>query len=275
MSVKLMSMVYDIPVEVISAKAKAVLLALADNAWDDGTSCYPSRGLIEHKTNLSGSSVQRGLTELKTASLVSPVGKTSMNVVEWLLNVDAIFSVGVNYIPKHAYSQGDQGDQGDLVRATIDPSQGDQQTISEPSLNTVVSETEEPTYIPDDGNGPPEHLMLWDDILTYWAKNFPNKTQPRTANPKLQGKVKARMKSPTFRADLGKAFKKARENKALMSDSWFQLEYLLRNDDNLLKVGAGEFDWKAGKAEQVADPVAKENTGVISDKNFKPGPNSK
>ena len=273
MSIKLMAMIYAIPKDVLKAPAKSVLLALADNAWDDGSSCYPSRGLLAYKTNLSHDPIDRALREIKDALLIDKVGKTNMGVVEWKINVDEIERVGVVYKPDRPY------------RETVDPIPGDGvshtvsrvQTISEPSIkDTVVSETEEPTYIPDSGDGPAEHLMLWDDILTYWRENFPGKTQPRTANPKLQAKVKARMKSPTFRADLGAAFAKAKKNSALMHDSWFQLEYLLRNDDNLLKVGAGEFDWKAGKApEQVADPVAQENTGVISDKNFKPGPNSK
>ena len=257
MSVKLMSLVYDIPVEIISATAKSVLLAMADNAWDNGSSCFPSRGLLEHKTNLSGSTVGRALAELKDKELIDPVGKTNMNVVEWQLSVDGIVTVTMPYQSERPYP---------IVTETITPSQSDQQTISEPSV--------EPTYVDNDADGvPSEHIMVFHDILEVWKEKFPNKRQPQPTNAKMQRKVKARLRVPSFKARLWAALLVAEGSPALIQDSWFQLEYLLRNDDNYEKVASGEFDWKDSQDKRVADPVtlAPAKSTAISRENFEGG----
>ena len=278
MSVKLMSLVYDIPVDQLKADPKSILLALADNAWDDGSSCYPSRGLMIHKTNLSASTVQRALWILKDEDFIRKVGQTNMNVVEWELNVAKIESVGVAYQPERPYARSVRPDP--VVRETITPSQSDHETVSEPSVNnidedidnTIQKPAPEPTYVPDNGDGVPfEHIMVYHDILAAWKEKFPGKRQPTQTNVKMQRKVKARLKVPSFKARLWDAIKKASTSPSLVKDSWFQLEYLLRNDDNYEKVASGEFDWKDG-GKQVADPVQSvAKSTKISKENFTGG----
>ena len=271
MSIKLMSMVYALPKETVKAPAKAVLQAMADNAWDDGSNCFPSRGLIEWKTNLSHNTVDVAIRELKDAFLIYKVGVTSMGVVEWQIDVGVIEAFGVPFKPKRPYPK-----KVDLEQVDPIPGEGTRDTLSR--VQTVSEPSIEPTYIQDDGDGAPlEHIMVYHDILAAWKEKFPTKRQPGQSNVKMQRKVKSRLKVPTFKARLWVALQLASNSPSLVRDSWFQLEYLLRNDDNYEKVASGEFDWK-DNGKQVADPVpaaAHKNVGVISDKSFKPGPNSK
>lgn len=258
MSVKLMAMVFDIPLKHLSAPAKAVLLAMADNAWDDGTSCFPSQGLLAHKTNLSKRTVGRALTELKR-DYIQPVGRTNMNVVEYKLDIYNIAQSQCPYVPERPY---------DLDTETTTPSQSDQEPISEPSV--------EPTYVENDADGvPKEHIMVWHNILAMWREGMPTKSLPRESNTKLQRKVKARMKQMRFVEGIQVAIEVASQNPELVKDSWFQLEYLLRNDDNWRKVANHEFDWKitgdAPGSPRVADPVTTERKRT---ENFRPAPGS-
>ncbi len=256
MSIKLMSMSFD--VQGVTPSQKSVLVALADHARDDGYSCYPSQGRIAHKTSLGKRTVGRALAELDTLGLISKVGTTTLNVVEWRLNIAVLADKSFEYMPERQYP----------VAAVADtPSQNGNETVSETPV--------EPTYVPDDGDGTPlEHIMFYHDILALWKENMPRKSQPKTDNRKLQTKVKARMKDTSFVRGIEAAILKAKQNSGLRADSWFQLEYLLRNDDNWRKVANGEFDWK-GTIIQVTDPP---NVAVvemrIKKEDWKPTPGS-
>ena len=81
-------------------------------------------------------------------------------------------------------------------------------------------------------------------ILEIWKKYFPNKTQPRPNNKTLQSKTKARMKDEYFRDNWDGALHAASSSLALQAESWFQLEYFLRNEYNWTKCLNGEFSWK-------------------------------
>jgi hypothetical protein len=196
------------------------------------------------------------LSGLQDKELIDPIGHTNMNVVEWAISIVMVTEMMQEYRSERPYPQ---------VTVTTPPSQGEDETVIEPE------------YIPNDENGAPsEHIMTYRSILDVWAEKFPNKRQPLKTNTKLQRKVKARMKVPTFKARFWAALLHAETSPSLQADSWFQLEYLLRNDDNYEKVASGEFDWKDGgrQVEQVTD-LPRENVGVISEQNFVPGPNSK
>ena len=84
-SLKLMGMCFD--VQKISYRAKVLLVSMADNAWDDGTHVFPSRGLLAHKICLSLSGVDRGISELKDCKLIYPVGKKQKGVVEYNISL--------------------------------------------------------------------------------------------------------------------------------------------------------------------------------------------
>lgn len=65
MSVKLMSLVWDSSYAKTTPGKLLVMLKLADNAQDDGGSCYPSQNTIAEKCNLSRSYVNRVIQDLE------------------------------------------------------------------------------------------------------------------------------------------------------------------------------------------------------------------
>lgn len=70
MSAKLTGQVWELD---LPHKKQSVLLALADNAHDDGTNCYPGVDYLAWKTGYDRRSVQRILRELERDGLVVPV----------------------------------------------------------------------------------------------------------------------------------------------------------------------------------------------------------
>ena len=86
MSVTLMSRVWE---TALPMAQKVVLLSLADNANDQGRSCYPSVKLISEKCTLTPRSVQKNLSLLQEAGIITR--KIRINVVsEYILNVKLI-----------------------------------------------------------------------------------------------------------------------------------------------------------------------------------------
>jgi Helix-turn-helix domain len=69
MSGRLMGAVFDLD---IPASWKLVLLAMADHAHDDGTSCYPSIETLARKTSQSRRGVQKIMRRLEEAGLIEP-----------------------------------------------------------------------------------------------------------------------------------------------------------------------------------------------------------
>ena len=68
---------------------KMVLLALADNANDQGRSCYPSVKLLSEKCTITPRAVQKNISTLEEAGLITR--KIRINVVsEYILNVKLI-----------------------------------------------------------------------------------------------------------------------------------------------------------------------------------------
>lgn len=86
MSITLMSRVWE---TALPMAQKVVLLSLADNANDQGRSCYPSVKLISEKCTLTPRSVQKNLSLLQEAGIITR--KIRINVVsEYILNVKLI-----------------------------------------------------------------------------------------------------------------------------------------------------------------------------------------
>src|SRR5205085_11509747 len=95
MSVRLMSMVFDLDPEKYKSTSKIVLLALADHANDDGRSIYPSVGRLAHKCGLTERAVQLQLHELRDQNLIrllGPLGPHATN--EYEINVSTLKAGG-------------------------------------------------------------------------------------------------------------------------------------------------------------------------------------
>ena len=255
MSVKLMTLCFD--VQGITPSEKAVLNAMADNAWDDGSSCYPSQGKLAHKTCFNKRTVGRALQGLKDKGLVVAVGKTSMNVVEYLIDIDKVSEMAVEYAPQRPYPH-------DTMSNT--PSQGDVETVSEPP--------DEPSYV-DDIDGVPDELgMEWDNFLNGWLYCFPDKAQPRPSNTSLRNKFRTRMKNTNWRNNWRKGLMAAKKTKWAHEDGWFKAAWVLKNDDNLFKLLDGTFDFKERGIIQVTDQKDHEVVPVDEKPNWTPAPGS-
>lgn len=86
MSITLMSRVWE---TALPSTQKMVLLALADNANDQGRSCYPSVKLLSEKCTITPRAVQKNISTLEEAGLITR--KIRINVVsEYILNVKLI-----------------------------------------------------------------------------------------------------------------------------------------------------------------------------------------
>jgi hypothetical protein len=242
MSNRLLNMARD--AKVGNPTAKEVLKCIADQANDAGTSVWSSIGYFVFSTERSRTAVKDALRFLQDEGFIEHVGWSQYKTHRWRINVKKLSSL------KRTWRNPEEEDDLDGLVADPPQSLADQGEVvsrpltpTEPKVHTVSDE--EPTLVPNDADGvPAEHIMVYHDILGIWKKKFPDKTQPQPTNRKMQMKVKARLKIPSFKERLWAAMLHAEESPSLQADSWFQLEYLLRNDDNYEKVASGEFDWK-------------------------------
>lgn len=86
MSITLMSRVWE---TALPSTQKMVLLALADNANDQGRSCFPSVKLLSEKCTITPRAIQKNIATLEEASLITR--KVRINVTsEYILNVKLI-----------------------------------------------------------------------------------------------------------------------------------------------------------------------------------------
>ena len=84
------------------------------------------------------------------------------------------------------------------------------------------------------------------EILYLWAQLFPNKPQPRSVT--YAKKAEARFRDPAFREKWREAMTAASKSPSLHTESWFGLEFFLRNDENWQKCLDGWMDWKDKQA---------------------------
>lgn len=86
MSIALMTEVWKLDLQ---APRKMVLLALADNANDEGTNCYPSVGTIVEKCSMSERTVQGHLQALEETGLIQRKERSGRST-HYTLNVERI-----------------------------------------------------------------------------------------------------------------------------------------------------------------------------------------
>lgn len=79
-------------------------------------------------------------------------------------------------------------------------------------------------------------------IRKRWIELFPDKPTPRKSNRTLTRKTKTRMKSPDFRDNWEDALERASKSSFLQRESWFYLDWFLKNDDNWHKCLIGKYD---------------------------------
>jgi len=91
MSIALMTEVWKLDLQ---APRKMVLLALADNANDEGTNCYPSVGTIVEKCSLSERTVQGHLQALEETGLIQRKERSGRST-HYTLNVERITALAL------------------------------------------------------------------------------------------------------------------------------------------------------------------------------------
>ena len=83
-------------------------------------------------------------------------------------------------------------------------------------------------------------------IRLLWSELFPTKPQPRADNKTLQGKLKTRMASAHFRDNWEAALRRAANSTFCRQESWFDLKWFLKNDDNYEACLNGKYDDRHG-----------------------------
>lgn len=91
MSIALMTEVWKLDLQ---APRKMVLLALADNANDEGTNCYPSVGTIVEKCSMSERTVQGHLQALEETGLIQRKERSGRST-HYTLNVERISALAL------------------------------------------------------------------------------------------------------------------------------------------------------------------------------------
>ncbi len=80
------------------------------------------------------------------------------------------------------------------------------------------------------------------EIRLHWLALFPDKPKPREANKTLEGRAKTRMKSAHFRDNWQPALLRAAKSSFLLSGTFFDLAWFLKNDGNYEKCLNGNYD---------------------------------
>lgn len=81
-------------------------------------------------------------------------------------------------------------------------------------------------------------------ILEKWISLFPNKPHPKPNTSAYFRKAHARMQSPDFASQWEAAMIAASTSPTLQRESWFHLEFFLRNDENWRKCLVHWMNWK-------------------------------
>jgi hypothetical protein len=79
-----------------------------------------------------------------------------------------------------------------------------------------------------------------------WLELFPEKPKPRANNKTLQTKLKTRLKSQHFRENWEAALRRAATSSFCNQESWFDLEWFLKNDTHYESCLNGKYDDKPG-----------------------------
>jgi hypothetical protein len=85
-------------------------------------------------------------------------------------------------------------------------------------------------------------LKQYNEVATRCG--FPTK---RKLNQKQLDQVSSRLRSFSLPSQWREMFERLAKSEYFKGESWFGLEYIIRNDDNFEKVRCGAFDWKRKK----------------------------
>lgn len=113
MSIKVMSLIWDIHTESLTSTEKMILLRMADFSADDGSSIYPGYARISRDTSISMPSIKRTIKSLIGKGLLIKVKKENPKLhlaAEFKINVEGLFDLkkstykqnipGITVIPK-------------------------------------------------------------------------------------------------------------------------------------------------------------------------------
>lgn len=142
MSIKLMSLVWEMPIE--SSTAKLVLLALCDFANDKGESCFPSIRTLAEKSCLSERQTQRLVHDLIDKDIVSVVknenGGKPGQTRNYKLNINKL-KTGDNMTPLVIHT-GDMDDGRRVTNTTETGDMGVTLTTKDPSIESSSTKTD-------------------------------------------------------------------------------------------------------------------------------------
>ncbi len=156
MSVKIMSAVFMTPMD--DPTAKFILLALADNASDDGENCYPSVQTLSLKTALSESTVHKVLRRLKDAGVLTAHGRSKYRTVHYHINLKNIDNLNKSKTNLNKSKRRDRCTTYTYIGVPRTP-----EPSVKPSIYSACAQIENPVNLESDGGEEMQYSdPIWD-----------------------------------------------------------------------------------------------------------------
>lgn len=88
-------------------------------------------------------------------------------------------------------------------------------------------------------------------LLAAWKYYFPDKPQPEHTTRKLRKLAESRWKNDFFRNNYSKALKRSSQSVTCKTQTWFNFNFFVRNDEQITKMMPGQFwmEWKDAELE--------------------------
>lgn len=221
MSIEVMNLAFY--VGGLSPAQKAVLVALANYASPDGGQAFPSVERMVFMTSYAERTVRRALKDLRGMGLIKVDRESKYHsTTEYRLDLSQMQALQDRPARDAPH---------DLPENTEDLPE---------SANRPARDAPNPSY--NQNNNRHNEPSFYSEILSEWAKFFPDKPQPRSNNKTLKGKVNTRMKSAHFEENWREALERASHSGFLKTGSWFDLGWFLHNDSNYEKCLNGKYD---------------------------------
>jgi hypothetical protein len=227
MSIKIMSWLWENSPH--KGSELLLLLAIADSANDEGIA-WPGLAKLSKKVRLGRRHIIDLIDSLEKSGAIEVQRRKDGKI-----NLSNVYKVVT-----HTALQ--------VVSTDAPPSEPQNTTPSEPQNTKVVNHSSPKSSVKrksEPSNKPALEFDIADDFLSTWKALFPEKPQPRPET--IREKLKARMKGADFAENWKAALERAAKTRVLHNESWFNLTFLLRNDENLQKVLDGWMDWKDGE----------------------------
>jgi biotin operon repressor len=156
MSIRIMSAVFMTPMD--DPTAKFVLIALADNASDDGENCYPSVQTLSLKTALSESTIHKVLRRLKEAGILTMHGRSKYRTIHYHINIGKIANLNKSKTNLNKYNRPQRCTTYTHVGVPRTP-----EPSVKPSIYSACAQIENPVNFADyGGDEMPYSDPLWD-----------------------------------------------------------------------------------------------------------------